>query len=421
MNLLWLLLGPGNLRQGRWALTLLGGLLLLLGLLFFLDSLGMVTELALEAFGYILVVLGLFRTAFAIVGTGSGMPVRFAAQGLALMLLGIGVADFPDTSNQAVPWMFGVAFLVNGIYQFLTALVIRYPRWGWFLVSGLVHIGLAMGMFLFWRQVMPMVIPVLLGGGLFVLGLTALRLAMRLRNFNQVPGEMGPEDRLRYFMTFHLPHRFQRADYALPELPATLGTPHGDLLVHLWSPTDVARLDNPDPSIMRYIMAQDGDGKITVGHAAMEMTPDVYMSHCDGDPGGYEDSSEAWRELRSKDGHGVFLPSFEEEIEHYLQPSLTLRFRNFSEEQVRTFWHMYRQITIYNLTNRNCSVVVALALEAAIMGSMAGTSRSRSMFRLLLSRDLWVAHFLRWKAIEMVWTPSMMRDYALVLHRLVEA
>ena len=127
MNLLWLLLGPGNLRQGRWALTLLGGLLVLLGLMFFLDSLGMVTELALEAFGYILVVLGLFRTAFAIVGTGGGMPVRFAAQGLALMLLGIGVADFPDTSNQAVPWMFGVAFLVNGIYQFLTALVIRYP------------------------------------------------------------------------------------------------------------------------------------------------------------------------------------------------------------------------------------------------------------------------------------------------------
>ena len=41
MNLLWLLLGPGNLRQGRWALMLLGGLLVLLGLMFFLDSLGM--------------------------------------------------------------------------------------------------------------------------------------------------------------------------------------------------------------------------------------------------------------------------------------------------------------------------------------------------------------------------------------------
>ena len=34
--------------------------------------------------------------------------------------------------------------------------------------------------------------------------------------------------------------------------------------------------------------------------------------------------------------------------------------------------------------------------------------------------DLWIAHFIRWKAREMVWTPGMMLDYARALERLVE-
>ena len=420
MNLLWLLLGPGNLRQGRWVLSLLGGVLLLFSMLIFLDSMGMVTELALEAFGYALVALGLFRSAFAVLGSGSGMTTRFGLQGLVLILLGLGVADFPDTSDQAVPWMIGIAFLLNGLYQTASSLIIRYPRWGWFLASGLGHIGLATGLFLFSRQLMPLVLPVLLGGGLGILGISALHLAHRLRGFPAGQGELGPADRIRYYLAFHLPARFRRADYPTPEPPLTLGTPHQDLLVYIWTPTDVARLDHPDPNLMRYIVARDGEGKITVGHAALELAPDVYVSHCDGDPGGYDNTDEAWRELRSKDGHGVFLPSFQEEIEHYLQPSVTLRFRNFHEDQLRTFWHLYRTVTTYNLTNRNCSVAVALALEAAVMGSLAGPSRPRALFRLLVNRDLWVAHFLRWKAMEMVWTPGMMRDYALLLHRLVE-
>jgi len=190
--------------------------------------------------------------------------------------------------------------------------------------------------------------------------------------------------------------------------------------VHIWTPTTVAKVDAAPNLISRYVAARDAEGKFTVGHTALEMNPELYISHCDGDPTAFENSDEVWETLRSKDVPGVFLPSFEEEIKTYVQPSATIRFRNFSAGQLRTFWTLYRSVTAYNFTNRNCSVAVALALEAALMGSLTTRHRIRTLFWLLTNKDLWVAHFIRWKAREMVWTPGMMRDYVGALHRVVE-
>jgi hypothetical protein len=162
------------------------------------------------------------------------------------------------------------------------------------------------------------------------------------------------------------------------------------------------------------------EGKFTVGHSALEMSPDVYISHCDGDSTAFDSDQEMWEMLRSKDVPGVFLPTFEEEVQSYMQPSATIRFRNFKVDQLRTFWALYSSVTAYNFTNRNCSVAVALALEAALMGSLDGKHRIRTLLHLMTNKDLWVAHLMRWKAREMVWTPGMMLDYALALQRVVE-
>ncbi len=424
MNLLWLLLGPGKPRQDGAIFLGFGLLLLGLGAVLALDPAEVITEFALGAVGYTLVAFGLFKVAFAILGTGEGMPSTFAFRGGLLVILGIAVADFPDASSEAVPWLFGLVILANGLYQLASALIIRFPRWGAFVASGIAHLVFAVVLFRFWHQVSAILVPLLLGGALIVLGATALRLGWRLRRLSPPVTEShaGAAEEVRYYLDFHLPARFRRADSPPPVSEPDAQAPHGELMVHVWTPTAVARLENPDPSLVnRYLIAQDKAGKIAVGHAAMEMTPDLYISHCDGDPEGYDGTEEAWKELRSKDVSGVFLPSFQEEIEHYLLPSVTLRYRNFDAGRLRTFWAMYRQVTTYNLTNRNCSVAVALALEAALMGSMAGRSRVRAFLSLLFNRDLWVAHFLRWKAREMVWTPGMILDYALALHRIVEA
>ena len=167
-------------------------------------------------------------------------------------------------------------------------------------------------------------------------------------------------------------------------------------------------------------MAQDNDGKFAVGHSALEMEPDVYISHCDGDPTAFDTGDEVWKTLRSKDAPGIFISAFKEEISSYVLPSASIRFRNFNAEQLRTFWAMYRSVDCYNFTNRNCSVVVALALEAALVGTFRKGKRLRRILYLLTSKDLWVAHFIRWKAREAVWTPGLMLEYALALQRVVE-
>ena len=203
-------------------------------------------------------------------------------------------------------------------------------------------------------------------------------------------------------------------------MPVDSGAPHGDLLVHVWTPITVAGTNRKTNIVSRYVAAQDKEGKFTVGHSALEMSPDVYISHCDGNPDAFETTDEVWQTLRSKNVHGVFLPTFEEEVAHYMQPSSTIRFHRFSAGQLRSFWAAYRVVTDYNFTNRNCSVAVAMALEAALLGSLASPRWVRSYISLLANKDLWVAHLIRWKAREMVWTPGLMLDYARALERVVE-
>jgi uncharacterized membrane protein HdeD (DUF308 family) len=422
MNLALLLLGPGNLYKSRWYVTAMGVMLTLIGLLIVFDPSDTVTLITLEAFGWVMVIIGLAKIAFALLAGGGRMPSFFSFQGIVFIVLGIAIADFPNQSGNAVPWLFAVALLVNGLYQTLSSLVIRYPNWGWFLASGIAHLVVGGLLFFKWKLVITLVVPIFLGAGLVLMGLTTLRAALRLGRYLKGAKSGDSEMAIRYFLDFHVANRF-RKNYMMPEpaAPPEIHQEHDDLLVHVWTPTTVAKSDHDPNIVSRYVAARDKEGKYSVGHSALEMNPDIYISHCDGDPTAFDTGDEVWQTLRSKDAPGEFLPSFEEEIKTYVMPSATIRFRNFNSKQLRTFWTMYRQETRYNFTNRNCSVAVALALEAGLMGSLdTGQKRFRTLFYLLTNKDLWVAHFIRWKAREMIWTPGMMLEYAVALQRVVE-
>ena len=421
MNLAMLLLGPGNLHRSRWYLTFLGILLSAVGFFIVIDASDTVTLISLEAFGWVMVVMGLAKLAISILAGGGGLPSIFGFQGLVFVILGIAIADFPQQSENAVPWLFGLALLLNGLYQTLSALILRYPNWGWFLASGIGHLVFGGLLFFDWKQAVSWVVPLFLGGGLILIGLTTLRTALRLGRYLRGKDKVGAEMAIHYFLDFHVAGRFrERYLTSDPVAPIEVGQEHGDLLVHIWTPSTVANVKPAHNLINSYVAARNSEGKFTVGHSALEMSPELYISHCDGDPTAFENSDEVWLTLRSKDVAGEFLPSFEEELKTYVPPSATIRFRNFSADQLRTFWALYREVTDYNFTNRNCSVAVALALEAALMGSLDTGRRFRTFLYLLMNKDLWVAHFIRWKAREMVWTPGMMLDYVVALQRVVE-
>jgi uncharacterized membrane protein HdeD (DUF308 family) len=416
-----LLLGPGILRRSRWALIALGLALTVLGTAICLQVWDPVTDVALEAFGWLLVVSGLGRLAFSFFSGGT-IHWLLVLRGVFLVVLGIAIADFTTESGQALPWLFGSAMLLNGLYQALSALVIRYPRWGWFVALGALHLVAAGLLFFPFRHAVAPVVSLFLGAAVALLGLSALRTALRLERYFRSSHGGPAETAVRYYLDFHVAKRFhEKYLRGAPSSPPEMGQPHGDLLVHVWTPITASRLEQHPNLVSRYVAARDREGKFAVGHSALRMAPDVYISHCDGNPDAFEDSDEVWRTLRSKDVPGVFLPTYEEEVAHYLEPSATIRFRKFDEGQLRVFWALYRSVTDYNFTNRNCSVSVSMALEAALVGCLGSGKRIARLFWLLTNRDLWVAHFIRWKAREMVWTPGLMLDYARALSRVVEA
>jgi uncharacterized membrane protein HdeD (DUF308 family) len=407
MNIVLLLLGPGNLRRSRFCLAALSCILIATGTVIIVDASDTVTLITIEAFGWVMVAVGLTKLAFSAVSGAVGFTSLFGTHGIVLVVLGYAIADFPMESRNAVPWLFGLSLLLNGTYQTISAIIIRYPMWGWFLGCGIGHLVLGGFTFLNWKHAITWVVPLFLGTAFCLVGMSTLHAALRMGRYLRKDNSWDAEMAIRYFLDFHVPRRFRKQYFPEePKSPANIGQPHGDLLVHIWTPITVAKVDQNPNLVSRYVAARDQEGRFSVGHAALEMTPDIYISHCDGDPTAFESGGEMLQTLRSRNVPGVFLPTFEEEVQTYMQPSITIRFRNFKEDQIRTFWALYRLVSDYNFTNRNCSVAVALALDAALMGSLAPWQRFRTTLDLLTKKELWVAHFIRWKARQMVWTPG---------------
>ena len=242
MNLALLLLGPGNLYKSRWYFTALGSLLTLVGLFIVVDASDKVTLISLEAFGWVLVVIGLAKVAFSLLSGGGGTPMFYSFQGVVFIILGIAIADYPQESENAIPWLFAMAFLINGVYQTASALIIRYPNWVWFLVSGVGHLIFGGLLLLEWKHSITWVVPLFLGACLILMGLTTLRTALRLGRY--LRGEHADEFEVaaRYFLDFHVAGRF-RKNYLSegPVVPPEVSDQHGDLLIHVWTPTTVAK------------------------------------------------------------------------------------------------------------------------------------------------------------------------------------
>jgi hypothetical protein len=80
----------------------------------------------------------------------------------------------------------------------------------------------------------------------------------------------------------------------------------------------------------------------------------------------------------------------------------------------------YRRDDTYNLTNRNCSVSVAVALEAALEGILDDGTAWRRFHRLVANPDFWITALIRARAESMTWTPGLLLDYASSLREIVQ-
>ena len=153
-----------------------------------------------------------------------------------------------------------------------------------------------------------------------------------------------------------------------------------------------------------------------------QLPPDIYISHypaldLDHSP---EEFARLFRATPDNNVKGHFQPSYAFESADWCPADARVDFHMYDAARLRAHWEAYRADDTYNLTNRNCSVTVAAALEAALEGTLGAGAGWGRFWRLLVNPDLWVAALLRARAESMTWTPGLVLDYARALGELVE-
>jgi uncharacterized membrane protein HdeD (DUF308 family) len=408
IRLLLLLLGA-ELIQRRWAI--LAGLSLLwgaIGVAILIDALDGDTVIQPRYFGYLLLLEGVVALAAAVAAV-SRRGYRFTRAAV-LIVPSVLIIIQPPHGNLIIAILLGLVLLVDGGFRIASAYVVRFAGWRWSLGAGIVELLFAVATLQPWPTGYEGTIGANVGALLIVGGLATLRLALRLRG-------MPPGAPISVLLGGTLPAAAWLRRMADEDDSA------GDLIVHVWTPAGSAGTIARRPLVDRYVAAVDPQGVISTGHAAMELKPDLYISHypaveIDRSP---DDFSRTLRATQDNDVPGRFQPSYAEEAAGWCEATEHVRFSRFDAERLRAFWQAYREDKTYNLTNRNCSSVVAHALDAALEGTLGRTGKPwRSGLQAMLSPELWAAGVLRQRAEAMAWTPGLVLDYARLLQMVVE-
>jgi uncharacterized membrane protein HdeD (DUF308 family) len=409
IQLAFLLLGAEAIRRHWAVLGAIGVVWALLGAVIMTEAVENIHGYTMHVLGFLLVIEGCMTVLASLAGD---RPRLWQAKAIALTVPGLAVIETPLRNLMLISILFGLALMADSLVRSFSTLLVRFPGWPLALVGAGIEFVLAGLALTPWPVTYEATVPFCVSVALLLSGWTVLRSAFRLRKLD--PG--APVTSLPIFEH----GRGWHASVALPAAKSAAGEVSQRMVVHVW--TAVATTADPvrRPLLDRYVAAVDRQGAVSTGHAALEMPSDLYISHYRAE----EITRSAF--LRSLSGGpqnnvpGRFLTSYAEEVASWCEATVHVEFRRFSAERLRAFWDAYRRDSTYNLTNRNCSVVVALALDAALEGALARPAVWSPLLRLLVNPELYLATLLRRRARTMTWTPGLVLDYARALHRVVE-
>ena len=412
IRLALLLFGVEFVRR-RWPwLALLGATWTVAGAAIFIDALDGVLYFPLRVFAALMICEG----GIALVGAYLGIDrdrrnLLRVAKGAVFVAIGVLVLTPYRHAYFALAVLFALYFLVSGVLRIVAARAVRFHGWQASLALGMVEVAIAVFLIEPWPTYYKGTLPYCIGIGLAFTGWSLWRLALNLRRLprqaalSTLTGRGGPRN----------------AQPVIWEPGATERQPH-DLIVHVWTPLGSAVNATRRPIVDRYIAAVDGKGVISTGHAALEVPPDLYISHypaveLDRSPDQFHRTLRATAE---NDVPGRFQPSYLEEAAGWCESTQRVRFHEYNGERLRAFWAGYAADTTYNLTNRNCSSTVVHALETALEGILGERGgRWFAFARVLLSPETWLAAELYRRAASMAWTPGLALDYARSLRGII--
>jgi len=412
IRLALLLFGTDFVRQ-RWRwLALLGAIWLIAGIAIFIDAFDGVLYFPIRLFGVLLLIEGVASliATFSGIDKGRNNWLRFTKGVLFIVIALLVIDPYPD-GEFVLAMLFGALFTVGGLLRVSAAYVVRFNGWRMAIAVGVIELLFAVFMFEPWPTHYRGTLPYCIGLGLALTGWSLLRLAWILRRLpahasvSLFTGRGGDSE-------------------AQPVIwsAGASGVQPRELIVHVWTPIGSAENAERRPIIDRYIAAIDGKGVISTGHAAMEVPPDLYISHypaveIERSP---DQFNRTLRATAENNVPGRFQPSYVEEAADWCDSTEKVRFAEYNLGRLHAYWSAYAADTTYNLTNRNCSSTVVHALETALEGAIGQRGGGWLAFaRVLLSPEIWVASQLYRRADTMAWTPGLALDYARSLHGIV--
>ncbi|WP_454684218.1 HdeD family acid-resistance protein [Ancylobacter moscoviensis] len=414
IRLAFLLLGGDALRPQWRVLAMAGAGTCLLGLLMLADLSDGKLSVVTDTLGILLALHGLVELAAAML-LGVRTHLRAVARGLAFLIAGFLVADIPWDNNIGSATLFGAAFAIDGVLRIASAAVVRNPRWRQGLAAGLVEIVLAVVILAGHPLPHRLTVPFCLALLLLSSGYTLFQLAMQLR-------ALGPGRSVTSLPFYASRNWHGGGGHGYENRGAGAEFPGQTLMLHVWTATGSADGGHGPIVVRRYVAAVDRHGVVSTGHAALELPPDLYVSHYPAVE--IDRDSDDFRHLldsrTQNDVAGRFQPSYAEEVAGWCPADQTVTFTRFNPAALRAFWREYSQDTTYNLTARNCSSSSILALDAAMEGVLRDGKPLRRLLKLLVDPHFWLLRLVRGRAELMTWTPGLALDYARFLHEVTE-
>ncbi len=412
VELVLILLGARTVRRKWWIVGLVGGAWCGLGVFFFVNAL--VDEFRMKPvyFAIPLAIDGVLCLVGALGSTGGVRMLRLGKAAVMAALCAV-ILLHPWKGGMIIGFLVGAILVADGAWRAASAYVVRYTGWRRSCFFAAIEILFGIWGFIPWPTNWEGEVGSDIGALLVVSGLGACVVAIRLRR-------LGPNDPIAKVLTRGWPKDSDEAPDAGGGDAADAPPERGAVTIHVWTPT--GQLVSIRRGLSRYVAAFDEQGKVSTGHAALQ-APQVYISHypaveIDRSP---RDFRKTLRATSDNDVPGVFQPSYEAERADWCASTLQIVLEGLDTRSLARFWDAYRRDTTYNLTDRNCSAAVARALDAGLEGIFAPYAGSPYFLtRLLLVPELWVAGFMRDRAVAMAWTPGFALDYARALSHLVD-
>jgi uncharacterized membrane protein HdeD (DUF308 family) len=170
-----------EIRKSWVWFLLMGILLMVLGATCILKA-QTATTFSILVLGWILVISGVFWliNSFLAVAT----PVFFLFLLGALIRGGIGylLIRHPNAGAEGVTMVLAVLFIVGGLFRAAGASVIRFPWWGWTVLSGIVAVGLGIYLLANWPVASTFFVGMVIGVDLLFDGGALLAFATAIRS-----------------------------------------------------------------------------------------------------------------------------------------------------------------------------------------------------------------------------------------------